>query len=125
MNISDDGNYVLEQIEHHKPFSGKCTFKKIEGDKRLDSVRVTFNADFSLFMTNHMATLERHNEEMAAKISGHVAQEIRQCADWTSEIQERDELLRIFIKHMTLASQTWFPKPMIEAKKRAEKLLGE
>ena len=41
------------------------------------------------------------------------------------EIEKLRGLLSIFTKHMTMASQAWFPKPMIEAKKKTEELLNE
>ena len=47
---------------------------------------------------------------------------VRQCDD--CKVKDMSELLQIFIKHMTAASKVWFPKEMIEAKKRVEELLN-
>lgn len=131
MKIEDNGKYFLETIEYSKPFSGKCTFRKINDElSRLNPTRVIFEADFSLFINSHIRNLTKQNVELksqldeeCSRISLVVSQEIKQCASWTSEIQERDELLRIFTKSMTAASKTWFPKEMIETKAKVEKLL--
>ena len=42
-----------------------------------------------------------------------------------AEIDELRDLLSVFSKHMTMASQAWFPKEMVEAKKKAKELLNE
>lgn len=45
---------------------------------------------FAVKTKQENATLRERIEELVSKESQYVANEIRQCADWTSEIQERD-----------------------------------